>query len=150
MNTRRIPALFGASLAAAIASAANGQTLSIPWYTIDCGGGTSTSASLSLTGTIGQPDAGVVLASPRIYVLGGFWGATTGRRPGCVADFDDGTNTGTPDGGVTLDDLLYYLVLYGNGNVRADIDDGTGTGTHDGGVTLDDLLFFLFHYDQGC
>jgi len=69
---------------------------------------------------------------------------------GCVADFDDGSGTGTRDGGVTIDDLLYYLVLYGEGDVRADIDDGTGTGTHDGGVTIDDLLFFLAHYEAGC
>jgi phosphatidate phosphatase APP1 len=27
----------------------------------------------------------------------------------CVADVDDGSGTGTPDGGVTIDDLLYFL-----------------------------------------
>lgn len=27
----------------------------------------------------------------------------------CVADVDDGTATGTPDGGVTIEDLLYFL-----------------------------------------
>ena len=27
----------------------------------------------------------------------------------CPADLDDGSGTGTPDGGVTIDDLLYYL-----------------------------------------
>jgi hypothetical protein len=68
----------------------------------------------------------------------------------CIADFDDGSGTGTPDGGVTLDDLLYYLDLYSAGDAWADVDDGSGTGTTDGGVTLDDLLFFLAHYDTGC
>jgi hypothetical protein len=68
----------------------------------------------------------------------------------CVADFDDGSGLGHPDCGVTLDDLLYYLAIYGEGNVRADVDNGTFTGTQDGGVTLDDLLYFLFHYDLGC
>jgi hypothetical protein len=68
----------------------------------------------------------------------------------CVADYDDGSGTGTPDGGVTLDDLLYFLDLYGAGDVRADVDDGSSTNTHDGGVTLDDLLYFLLRYDAGC
>ena len=26
-----------------------------------------------------------------------------------ASDVDDGSSTGTPDGGVTIDDLLYYL-----------------------------------------
>ncbi len=68
----------------------------------------------------------------------------------CVADIDDGTFSGTPDGGVTIDDLLYYLVIYGDGNIAADVDNGTFTGTQDGGVTIDDLLYFLFRYGEGC
>lgn len=28
---------------------------------------------------------------------------------GCITDIDDGSGTGTPDGGTTIDDLLYYL-----------------------------------------
>src|SRR6185295_4462139 len=32
--------------------------------------------------------------------------------PLCVADFDDGSGTGTPDGGVGIEDLLYYLHVY--------------------------------------
>lgn len=68
----------------------------------------------------------------------------------CVADVDDGTGTGTPDGGVTIDDLLYYLDRFAAGDLRADVDDGTGTGTPDGGVTIDDLLYFLSRYSDGC
>jgi hypothetical protein len=68
----------------------------------------------------------------------------------CPADFDDGTGTGTPDGGITLDDLLYYLDLYAAGEVRADLDDGTGSGARDGGVTIEDLLYFLARYEAGC
>lgn len=76
------------------------------------------------------------------------WSAIIGSR--CIADFDDGSGTGTPDGGVTLDDLLYYLDLYEQGVTRADIDDGTLSGTHDGGVTIEDLLYYLLRYDAGC
>ncbi len=69
---------------------------------------------------------------------------------GCVADYDDGTGTGTPDGGVTIDDLLYYIQLWRAGNAGADIDDGSSTGVPDGGVTIDDLLYYLVRYDAGC
>lgn len=70
--------------------------------------------------------------------------------PGCVADIDDGSGSGQCDGGVTIDDLLYYLIIFDEGDVRADVDDGSGTGTPDGGVTIDDLLYFLARFDAGC
>lgn len=73
-----------------------------------------------------------------------------GGTPACAADFDDGTGTGTPDGAVTIEDLLYYLVLFEGGQVEGDVDDGSGTGTPDGAVTIDDLLYFLGHYEGGC
>lgn len=68
----------------------------------------------------------------------------------CVADVDDGTFTGTKDGGVTIDDLLYYLHIFELGAIAADVDDGTFTGSPDGGVTIDDLLYFLFRFESGC
>jgi len=68
----------------------------------------------------------------------------------CVADFDDGTSTGTPYCGVTIDDLLYYVGLFAAGAPQADVDDGTSTGTPDGGVTVGDLLYFLARYEVGC
>jgi hypothetical protein len=68
----------------------------------------------------------------------------------CVADNDDGSGTGNCDGGVTIDDLLYYLFIFEVGELRADVDDGSGTGTRDGGVTIDDLLYFLARFEAGC
>jgi hypothetical protein len=73
-----------------------------------------------------------------------------GHGCACVADFDDGSGNGYPDCGVTIDDLLYYLVIFENGVVFADIDDGSGTGVPDGGVTIDDLLYYLLRFEQGC
>jgi hypothetical protein len=70
--------------------------------------------------------------------------------PTCVGDVDDGSGTGTPDGGVTIEDLLYYLTIFEQGALAADVDDGSGTGTPDGGVTIDDLLFFLVRFENGC
>lgn len=69
---------------------------------------------------------------------------------GCVADVDDGSGTGTCDGGVTIEDLLHYLALFDSGDVAADVDDGSATGTPDGGVTIEDLLYFLARFDAGC
>jgi hypothetical protein len=68
----------------------------------------------------------------------------------CVADFDNGSGTGTPDGGVGIEDLLYYLFIYDEGSVAADVDDGTATGVRDGGVGIEDLLYYLTRYDAGC
>jgi len=77
-------------------------------------------------------------------------GLTLVGTPPCVADMDNGTGTGTPDGGVTIDDLLFYLNVFEAGVPRADVDNGSFTGTPDGGVTIDDLLYFLFRFEGGC
>lgn len=68
----------------------------------------------------------------------------------CVTDFDDGSGKGLPDGGVTIDDLLYFLGAFEQGDAIADIDDGSGMGLPDQAVTIDDLLQFLIHFETGC
>ncbi len=68
----------------------------------------------------------------------------------CPTDFDDGSATGTPDGGVTIDDLIYYLSLFESGDPNADLDDGSGLGVPDLGVTIDDLIYFLSRFELGC
>jgi hypothetical protein len=68
----------------------------------------------------------------------------------CVADYDDGSAAGVPDGGVGLEDLLFYLGLYDAGVDCADVDSGNGDGTPDGGVGIEDLLYYLARYDAGC
>jgi hypothetical protein len=53
------------------ALALDGYDLS--WWTVDGGGGAAEGGPYSLTGTLGQPDAGVL--SGGTYILGGgFWG----------------------------------------------------------------------------
>jgi len=68
----------------------------------------------------------------------------------CVADVDDGSGSGNPDGGVGIEDLLYYLGRYNAGTAQADVDNGSGTGTPDGGVGIEDLLYYLVRYNAGC
>ena len=61
-----------------------------------------------------------------------------------------GSGFGVSDGGVTIDDLLYYLAQFEAGNITADVDNGFGTGQPDGGVTIDDLLYYLQRFEAGC
>ena len=53
--------------------AAHGQSYSIDWYKVAGGGGTSTGGVYSVSGTIGQPDAGVTLSGGNYTLTGGFW-----------------------------------------------------------------------------
>jgi hypothetical protein len=84
----------------------------------------------------------------------GVWLVRTGDSgwapSACAADLDDGSGTGTADGGVDINDLLYFLAQFELGSAAADLDNGTGTGTPDGGVDINDLLFFLVHFEGGC
>ncbi len=81
-------------------------------------------------------------------------GSTTSRgaflRIICPADLDDGTGTGTPDGSVSVEDLIAMMGYYQNGDLRGDLDDGTGNGLPDQGVTIADLLYFLTRFEVGC
>ena len=49
------------------------QQYSIDWYKIAGGGGTSTGGVYSVSGTIGQHDAGVAMTGGNYSLTGGFW-----------------------------------------------------------------------------
>ncbi|HEX2837614.1 MAG TPA: hypothetical protein VHN77_05760 [Phycisphaerales bacterium] len=102
MNTKTAFALL-ASLACAGAASAQ---LSVPWYTIDCGGGTSTGGTFSLSGTIGQPDAGA-MSGGTFQLNGGYW-VGGGTPTGCDSiDFNgDGL---FPD----TDDISHFILVFG-------------------------------------
>lgn len=55
-----------------------------------------------------------------------------------------------PDGAVTIDDLIAFLVSFEAGSLPADLDDGTRTFTPDGAVTIEDLVYFLVRFEGGC
>ena len=57
----------------ATATIAHAQSYSIDWFTIDGGGGTSAGGVFTVSGTIGQPDAGGPLTNGQYSVTGGFW-----------------------------------------------------------------------------
>ncbi len=53
----------------------------IDWFSVDGGGGTSTGGAYAVTGTIGQPDAGILAGGPYTLV-GGFWGVIAAIQTG--------------------------------------------------------------------
>lgn len=55
------------------AISAPAQNYSVDWFTIDGGGGTSSGGVYSLSGTIGQPDAGATMTGGQYTLVGGFW-----------------------------------------------------------------------------
>jgi hypothetical protein len=65
--------LFGSAVLLALVNpqSLSAQSYSIDWYTID-GGGYSASGAYSITGTVGQPDAGSMRGG-NFSLTGGFW-----------------------------------------------------------------------------
>jgi hypothetical protein len=61
------------SFALLLAISASCQSYSVDWFKVAGGGGTSTNAQYSLSGTIGQNDAGGPLTGGNYSLTGGFW-----------------------------------------------------------------------------
>lgn len=70
--------------------------------------------------------------------------------PTCDADLDDGSGLGRPDGGVSIEDLLYFLRCFEQGLQGANISGGATPGDLDCGVSIEDLLHFLSRFEAGC
>ncbi len=88
-------ALALAALVFGVAAPASAQSYSIDWFTIDGGGGTSTGGVYSVSGTIGQPDAGH-MSGGNFTIDGGFWGVIAAvQTPGAplLRLFMTSTNT---------------------------------------------------------
>ena len=69
-----------------------GAQIADSWFTVDGGGGTSTGGQLGLSGTAGQPDAGIMSGSG--YILyGGFWGMVAGWAPRMTITYANGSVT---------------------------------------------------------
>jgi len=73
MKREFLKTLVGVALLWVAAFSLQAQSYSIDWFTIDGGGGTSTGGVYSVSGTIGQPDAGK-MSGGNYAIDGGFWG----------------------------------------------------------------------------
>jgi len=65
--------LLAAVALALSASTASAQNYSIDWFKISGGGGTSSNGQFTLSGTIGQHDAGGPMTGGSFSLTGGFW-----------------------------------------------------------------------------
>ena len=136
-NTRRNAAFICASIglmllmsaAAALAGLEAPAGYDLSWYTIDGGGGTSTGGTYDVSGTAGQPDAGIAMTGGGGYsITGGFWPAAGPAVNPCPADI------AAPSGVVNAADLLAVINSWGAcPNCHADIN-------HDNIVNAADLL----------
>jgi len=89
------------------------QNFTLDWFTVDGGGGTSAGGAYSVSGTLGQPDAGAMTGG-NFAIAGGFWSVEGVNLPGVPTLFiaRSGANTiiswtpGTPG-----------FVLQGNGGL---------------------------------
>ena len=115
------------------ALSADGQNFAIDWFTIDGGGGTSTGAVYSVSGTIGQPDAGH-MSGGNYGLDGGFWGIIAAvQTPGAPLLAIQRTSTNTvalswpsPSTGFTLQQNTNGIATVNWSNVLATpSDDGT-------------------------
>jgi hypothetical protein len=66
-------ALFSIFVVLALCVPVRAQQYSIDWFKVAGGGGTSTGGQFSLSGTIGQHDAGGPMTNGQYSVTGGFW-----------------------------------------------------------------------------
>jgi len=74
---RSTPLCLGALVVFLSDFTAHAQNFAIDWFKIGGGGGTSTNGNYSITGTIGQPDAGPKMSGGNYSVESGFWQAIT-------------------------------------------------------------------------
>lgn len=110
--------------------------LSITSYTIDGGGGTSSGGTFTLSGTIGQPDAGT-LSNGSLVLQGGFW--PTAVPPACIGDLNS-------DGIINTFDLAILLGKFGVTTPPPTVADIN----NDGIVNTFDLALLLAHFGQNC
>jgi hypothetical protein len=83
MNTQTLKSLAaGALLIAGAAIPLQAQQYAIGWYKVSGGGGTSTGGVYSVSGTVGQHDAGGPMTGGSYSLYGGFWALYAVQTPG--------------------------------------------------------------------
>ncbi len=109
----------------------------LSWWTIDGGGEMwTTGGDFELSGTIGQPDAGVTTGGD-FELSGGFWHGGAAEPPPCPGDIDGDGDTDHSDLGELL---AAWCTQEGDPNWNPDADlDGDGhVGHGDLGILLAD------------
>ena len=118
MPRRWTPGLLAGALLALAASSAQAQPYDLSWWTVDGGGATNLAGGpYSLSGTVGQADAGGPFAGAPYLVHSGFWSAFAGSGGGPSADLaitkTDGQAAAVPGQAVS------YTIVVSNGGPSA-------------------------------
>jgi len=74
--------IFLGVLAGFAAHVALGQQFTIDWYKIAGGGGSSSNGQYTVSGTIGQHDAGAPMTGGGFSLSGGYWALSAVQMPG--------------------------------------------------------------------
>ncbi len=87
MKSSKLQLLLGSCCLALLCAplAAGAQSYAIDWYKVAGGGGTSTNGPYSVSGTIGQHDAGGPMTAGNYSLTGGFWSLYAVQTPGAPA-----------------------------------------------------------------
>jgi hypothetical protein len=111
----------------------------VSWFTVDGGGNTSSGGGFALSGTIGQPDAGMAMTGDGFELFGGFWvgaAAPGGSLPGDCND----------DGSVDLLDYIQFASCLLGPGVPADPECACADLDQDGMVTVLDFAIFQVNF----
>lgn len=110
MNTflRHFTALLMLAIASTVALA---DDFTLDWWTVDSGGEMFTTAgNLELSGTIGQPDAGLVMTGGDFELSGGFWPGAVATGPSiCRGDLNC-------DDWIDFNDINPFILALSNWN----------------------------------
>ena len=111
------------------------QDYAIRRSTVDAGGVVgSVAGSYTLSGTAGQPEAGLLTAGT-LTLDGGFWGASAADS--CVADFNG-------DGNVNFFDVSSYITAFNGQSPAADLAAPFGI------LNFFDIAAFIQTFSDGC
>ncbi len=120
--------------------------ITIPWFTLDSGGGTLSNGSLRLRGTMSQWDGARrgALTSGSLRLTGGFWGY--GVAPPCPASYND---DGVPG---DILDFLDFLDDFGACENQPTPCGSWGDPDINGDTSVDilDFLDFFDSFGTGC
>jgi hypothetical protein len=114
---------------------ASAQPFAIEKSVIAGGGGTSAGGSFSLSGTIGQHDAGIPMTGGNFTLTGGFWAGDESPGTRLCADQNE-------DGQVTPTDFTAWIANFNANDLRADTN-------QDGLVTPTDFTAWIAAFNQG-
>ena len=140
-KSRILQALAAAGLLLFGAASPAWAQFTVPWFTIDGGGGDAAGGSYALSGTIGQMDVRS-MSGGSFTLAGGFWSGAVVPAP-CPGDLNGGGQVGQADLGLLL--ASYGLCPGDPGYVPA-----AGKLAGDPCVTQADLGVLLSNYGLSC